>query len=166
MLRLPDAGDVEPVTGVGSDVFQGLALVPKDEIERGRDAEVRNADSRGRRPDANQLLGMRITERFQQDAFHNAKHDSIGADADGEGKESDSREERGTAQAAKYLSQLNKNGHGRSPAESIGCGWARGGWFQLIIRVLQAACHGSAAKTVRFNRRMGSGPSQGCSIPE
>jgi hypothetical protein len=67
-------------------------------------------------PDADELVGLGVRERFQEDAFENAENDGVAANACGKGDEGDNRKEGRVPEAAKDLLQMGKEcTHGQDP---------------------------------------------------
>ncbi len=91
---------------IRADILKRGVLLAIDEIDGRRYLEIFDAHARSGVPHADELFGMRIGQRLQQDAFENAEDYGVRADACGESDQCNGREERGAAEASQNLSQL------------------------------------------------------------
>jgi hypothetical protein len=71
-----------------ANIREGSILIPVREIKEGSNVHLgatESADSGGHMPHADQLVGMGIGERLEQDTFNDTEDCGIGSDADGQG---------------------------------------------------------------------------------
>ena len=104
-LRAGDTGDVRGSIRPDADRLKGLVVAEEGEVHGRRELQaggkIGEAAGAGRvKPEGDELVGVGIRKRAQQDAVDDAEDDGIGADADGEGEQNGDGESGGFAQAA------------------------------------------------------------------
>ena len=67
-----------------------------------------DVDAWGGEPDADEFVGVWIGKRFEEDAFENAEDDGVAANTGGESDKRDDGEERGAAETAEDLLQVEQ----------------------------------------------------------
>ncbi len=85
MLWLRRAGDVGSLADVKADGLEAVGLVAKNEIVLGRHVVDEGIEGERANVDGDELLGMRVRERLEQNPFDDAENGGVGADAEGEG---------------------------------------------------------------------------------
>src|SRR5690348_1043522 len=85
VLWLRRAGDVGSLADVKADGLEAVGLVAKNEIVLGRHVVDEGIEGERANVDGDELLGMRVRERLEQNPFDDAENCGVGADAEGEG---------------------------------------------------------------------------------
>lgn len=117
LFRFGAARDADGVTVVDADVLKRAVLLAKDEVIGRSHVEILDVDAWGGEPDADEFVGAGIRKRLEENAFKDAEDDGVAANAGGEGDEGNGREERGAAQTAEDLLQIeHERCHWRSLA--------------------------------------------------
>lgn len=106
LFRFGDAGDAEGFAVIGTDVDEAFVLLAKDKVSGGGDVEGQDVESWRFLPDADEFLGVRIRQRFEEHALENAENYGVASYACGKGDQRDGGEHRGAAQPAEDLLEL------------------------------------------------------------
>jgi hypothetical protein len=89
-------------------------LVAEDEVVRGGQLEFFELDPGRGKPDPDQLIGIRIGQGFEENAFEDAENNRVGTYAGGQRNEGNGREHRGPPEPAENLLELALKGFHRA----------------------------------------------------
>ena len=93
-FRLGDSRDTRGSVGPDAHILKDPILAAVGEIQRWRNVEVVDVDARGGVPERDELFGVGIGQRLEQDAVDHAEHRRVRADADSERQQRQDREHR------------------------------------------------------------------------
>ncbi len=106
LLGFGRSGDAHGSVPPDAHLLERPALLAVDEVHRWGGVHLLQVDPRRGQPYANQPVGFRIGQRFEQHALDDGENGAVGADADGEGHKRQRGEHGGAEQPAKDLSHI------------------------------------------------------------
>src|SRR5271170_1534433 len=106
LLRFSRARHTQRVAVIRPDVLERGVLLAINKIIRRRHIQVRNPYGRRRVPHSNQLLRMRIRQRFQQHSLQHAEYHRVRPHAHRQCDQRDNRKQRRPPQSSQHLPQL------------------------------------------------------------